>query len=66
MSFCVQFFRRHVSIAFQHALAFIIKRNIALVGDARSRPPIIIRFHNLHTCNIREAMDEIASYHEKD
>ncbi len=38
-----------------------------LVGDAYSKPLIItIRFHNLHLDNIREVVDEIASYHEKD
>jgi len=33
MSFCIQFFRQHVSIILQHALAFVIERKIALVGD---------------------------------
>jgi hypothetical protein len=34
---------------------------IALVGDACSKPPIIIRFHDLHVGNIRGAMGEIIS-----
>jgi hypothetical protein len=57
----MQFFRQRVSIAFQHALASIIERKIVLMGDAYSRPPIIMRFHNLHKSNIRGAMDEIVS-----
>jgi hypothetical protein len=39
---------------------------ITLVGDAYSRPPITIRSHDLHVGEIREAMGEIASYHEMD
>jgi hypothetical protein len=38
----------------------------ALASDACSRPPITIRFHDLHVGNIRKAMGEIASYHERD
>ncbi len=37
-----------------------------LARDACSRPPIIIRFHNLHVGNIRGVVREIASYHERD
>jgi hypothetical protein len=66
LSFCIQSFRQHVSIAFQHALTSIIERKITLVGDACSRPPIIIRFHDLHAGNIRGAVGEITSYHERD
>jgi hypothetical protein len=33
LSFCIQFFRQHVSISFQHTLAFTIERKIALTGD---------------------------------
>jgi len=40
---CIQFFKQHVSISLQHVLTFVIERNIALVGDACSRPPITIR-----------------------
>jgi hypothetical protein len=39
---------------------------ITLTGGACSKPPIIIRFHNLHVGNIRGAMGEIISYHERD
>jgi hypothetical protein len=53
--FCIQFFRQHVTIAFQHALTFAIKKKIALAGDACSRPPIIIKFHDLHASGIRRA-----------
>jgi hypothetical protein len=39
---------------FQCALAFAIKRKIALVGDdACSRPPITIKSHDLHVGDIR-------------
>jgi hypothetical protein len=41
-------FRQHVNIVLQGALASTIKKKIALVGDAYSRPPITIKFHNLH------------------
>lgn len=38
-----------------------------MAGDACSRPPIIIiRFHDLHAGDIREAVGEIDSYCEKD
>jgi hypothetical protein len=62
--FCVQFFKQHVNIAFQCALAFAIERKIALAGDVCSKPPITIRSHDLHAGHIRGAMDEIASYQE--
>jgi len=41
--FLIQFFKQHVSISLQHVLTFVIERNIALAGDACSRPPITIR-----------------------
>jgi hypothetical protein len=66
LSFCIQYFKQCVSIAFQCALASTIKRKIALVGDACFRPPIIIRSHDLHLNDIRKVVSEIASYHEKD
>ncbi len=37
-----------------------------LTRDACSRPPIIIRSHNLHADNIKRVVAKIASYHEKD
>jgi hypothetical protein len=37
-----------------------------LTDDACSKPLIIIKFHDLHASNIKGAMSEIASYHEKD
>ncbi len=46
----------------------VIDRKIAVVGDACSRLPIIIRFHDLHAGDIRETVGvgEIDSYHERD
>jgi hypothetical protein len=64
--FCIQFFTQHVSIALQHALPFTIERKIALAGDVCSRPPTTIRSNDLHVSDIKRAMGEIASYHEKD
>ncbi len=66
LSFCIQFFKQHVNIVFQRALAFAIERKIALARDVCSRPPIIIRFHDLHVDNIKEVVREIASYHKRD
>jgi hypothetical protein len=63
LSFCVQFFKQHVNIIFDCALAFLIERKIALVGDACSKPPITIRFHDLHSSDIREVVGKIVSYH---
>jgi hypothetical protein len=37
-----------------------------LTSDVCFRPPITIRFHDLHVGNIRGAMGEISSYHERD
>ncbi len=37
-----------------------------LVGDDCSRPPIIIRSHDLYAGDIRGAMGEITSYHDRD
>jgi hypothetical protein len=37
LSFCIQFFKQHVNIAFQRALTYVIKRKIALAGDACSK-----------------------------
>jgi hypothetical protein len=34
-----------------------------LVGDVYSKPPIIIRSHDLHAGDIRKTMGEITSYH---
>jgi hypothetical protein len=66
LSFCIQFFRQHVNITLQHVLTSIIKKKIALVGDVCFRPPITIRFHDLHASDIRGVVGEIASYHEWD
>jgi len=35
------------------------------MGDAYSRPFISIKFHNLHANDIRKAVGEITSYHER-
>jgi hypothetical protein len=64
--FCIQFFRVHVDIVFQCALAFVVERKIVLTSDACSRPPIIIKFHNLHASDIKRAMGEITYYHKRD
>jgi hypothetical protein len=64
LSFCIQFFSQCVSITFQCALASIVDRKIMLTGDACSKPPITIRFHDLHASDIKGAMGEITSYHE--
>jgi hypothetical protein len=55
-----------VSIAFQCALTFAIEKKITLVGDVCFKPPITIKFHNLHVGDIRGAVGEITSYHEMD
>jgi hypothetical protein len=65
LSFCIQFFGQCVNIVLQHGLISAIERKIVLVGDACSRPPIIIGFHDLHAINIKGAMGEITSYHER-
>ncbi len=65
-SFFTHFFKLHVNIVFQRALTSILERKIVLARDACSKPPIIIRFHNLHASNIRGVVHEIASYHERD
>jgi hypothetical protein len=54
------------SIALQCALAFVIEKKIALVGDVCFRPPTIIKFHDSHASDITGAVGEIISYHEKD
>jgi hypothetical protein len=66
MSFCIQFFKHWVSIAFQCVLTSAIERKIGLVGDACFKPPIIIKSHNLCASDISNAVGEIASYHNRD
>jgi hypothetical protein len=66
LSFYIQIFKQRVSIIFQCALGFVIKKKIVLVRHVCSRLPIIIRSHNLHARDIRRTMSEIVSYHEKD
>jgi hypothetical protein len=63
--FCIQFFKQCVNITFQRVLTSIIKRKIALVGDACSKPPIIIRSHDLHVGDIKRVVGEITSYHKR-
>jgi len=65
LSFCIQFFKQHVNIAFQCALVSIVKRKIALTSDAYFRPLTPIRSHNLHVGDIRITLGEIASYHKR-
>jgi hypothetical protein len=64
--FSIQFFKQHINVIFQHVLASTIEKLIALVGDAYFRPPIIIRFHNLHAGDNRKVMGEITSSHKRD
>ncbi len=59
MFFYIQFFKQCVSITFECALTFVIKRKVVLVGDACFKPCITIRSHNLHVGNIRGVMGEI-------
>ncbi len=37
-----------------------------LLGDVCFRPPIIIRFHDLHVGDIIRVVGEISSYHKRD
>ncbi len=66
MSFAFNFSKQLVSIVLQHALASAIERKITLAGDACSRPPIAIKFHDLHASDLKGAVGEIASYHERE
>jgi hypothetical protein len=59
-------FSQCVSISFQCALTSNIERKIALAGDACSKPHITIKSYDLHATNIKRAMGEIISYHERD
>jgi hypothetical protein len=43
-----------------------MERNIALAEDACSKPPITIRFHDLHASDIRRVVGGIISYHKGD
>jgi hypothetical protein len=64
--FCIQFFKQHVSIDFQRVLAFVVEKKVALVDDVCSKPPIIIKSHDLHASDNRRVVAEITSYHKKD
>jgi hypothetical protein len=64
--FCIQFFKQQINISFQRVLTSVIKRKITLAGDVCFRPPITIKFHDLHVSDIKGAMGEITSYHERD
>jgi hypothetical protein len=44
---------------------YVRERKIALARNACSRPPIIIRSHDLHANNIKKVMGEITSYHHE-
>jgi hypothetical protein len=59
-------FKECVNITFQCALAFAIEKKIVLVSDDGSRPPIVIKSHNLHVSDIRGGVGEITSYHKRD
>jgi hypothetical protein len=62
-----QFFPLPMSCTWTHfwILQGVGSASIVLAGDAYSRPPIIIRSHDLHVNNIRRVVGEIASHHEK-
>ncbi len=62
--FCIQFLRC-VNIILQHDLTFTIENQIALAGHVCFRTPIIIKSHDSHASDIRKAMGEITSYHER-
>jgi hypothetical protein len=66
LSFCIHFLGSVLVLFFQHALTFATERKIALVGDVCFKPPIIIKSHNFHVGDIKRAMGEITSYHERD
>jgi hypothetical protein len=51
---------------FQHVLASIIKKKIALASDACSKLPITIKYDDLHACDIKRGLSEIVSCHKKD
>ncbi len=55
-----------VSISFQRALTSTIERKIVFASDACFRSPIIFKSHDLHAIDIKGAVGEIVSYHEKD
>jgi hypothetical protein len=40
-------------LLFSPFLAFVIEKKITLTSDASSRPPVTIKFHNLHAGNIK-------------
>jgi len=65
-SFCNQCFKQNVSIAFQYALAYIIKKKIVLANDVYVRPPTTNKSHDLHACDNIGAMGQITSYHKRD
>ncbi len=37
-----------------------------LTGDVCFKPPITIRYHDLHVGNIKRAVGEITPYHKRD
>ncbi len=43
-----------------------MERKILSLGNAYSKPSIIIKSPDLHIDDIREAVGEVPSYHEKD
>jgi hypothetical protein len=59
-------FQATFNIALQHALASVIERKITLASDACSRPPITIKFHDLHVADIKRVVGEVASCHKSD
>jgi hypothetical protein len=64
--FWIQIFIQHVSFAFQRVLTFVLQKKIMSASDACSKPPIIIRSHDLCAGDIKGAMGEIGSYQERD
>ncbi len=66
LSFYIQLFRQCVNIILPRVLASTIERKIVLASDVCSKPPIIIRSHDLHVGDIRGVVGDIISYHERD
>jgi hypothetical protein len=46
-------------------MAIVVRSLPFLRSDACSRPPTTIRSYDLHASDIRRAVGEIASYHER-
>jgi len=45
---------------------FCYRKENCVGRDVYFKPPITIRFHDLHACDIRGDVGEIISYHKKE